>query len=42
MMTNSGHKQKVIPVSKLKAHISQGWECVAQLPDFEAVVKPPS
>jgi integrase len=42
MMTNSGHKQKVIPVSELKAHISQGWEYVAQLPDSEAVVKLPS
>jgi hypothetical protein len=42
MMTDSGQKQKVIPVSKLKAHISQGWEYVTQLPDSEAVFKPPS
>jgi hypothetical protein len=41
-MTNNGHKQKVIPMSELKTHISQGWEYIAQLPDSEAVVKLPS
>ena len=40
-MANNGNKQKVIPISELKAHIGQGWEYVAQLPDSEAVVKLP-
>jgi hypothetical protein len=40
-MTNNGHKQKVIPMSELKAHIGQGWEYIAQLPDSEVVVKLP-
>jgi len=37
-MANNGNRQKVIPISELKAHIGQGWEYVAQLPDSEAVV----
>ena len=40
-MANNGNRQKVIPVSELKAHIGQGWEYIAQLPDSEVVVKLP-
>ncbi|MDG6924947.1 MAG: hypothetical protein JRN09_00175 [Nitrososphaerota archaeon] len=42
VMTNNGNRQKVIPASELKSHISQGWEYIAQLPDSEVVVKLPS
>jgi hypothetical protein len=41
-MTNNGNRQKVIPASELKSHISNGWEYIAQLPDSEVVVKLPS
>ncbi len=41
-MANNGNRQKVIPASELKAHIGQGWEFIAQLPDSEVVVKLPS
>jgi integrase len=41
-IVNNGHKQKVIPMSELKTHISQGWEYIAQLPDSDVVVKLPS
>ena len=41
VMANNGNRQKVISSSELKAHISQGWEYIAQLPDSEVVVKLP-
>jgi hypothetical protein len=42
VMTNNGNRQKIIPASDLKSHVSQGWEYVAQLSDSEVVVRLPS
>jgi hypothetical protein len=41
VMANNGNRQKVIPIGELKAHIGQGWEYLAQLPDSDVVVKLP-
>ena len=42
VMTNNGNRQKIIPASELKSHVSQGWEYVAQLPDSEVGVRLPT
>jgi hypothetical protein len=41
VMANNGNRQKIIPASELKSHISQGWEYIARLPDSEIVVRLP-
>ena len=41
LMANNGSKQKVITLSEVESHISQGWEFVATLPNDRAILKVP-
>ena len=41
IMVNNGSKQKVIPISEVEGHLTEGWEFVATLPNDRAILKVP-
>ncbi len=41
VVQNNGNSQKVIGLEEVEDFISEGWECVATLPNDKAIVKTP-
>ncbi len=41
IMVNNGKHQKVMPLDEVEKYLSEGWECVTELPKNRAIIKMP-